>query len=146
MATGDRTDPFRGFNFRIELDNTSGAVAGFREASGLSFTTDPVEYREGPDTELHVRKLMGLRKYANITLSASSPATRSCGPGTRRWSMATTTGATARSCCATSTRTTYCGGSSCRAGSANGRQALNATTNEVALETIEICVERCDLV
>jgi phage tail-like protein len=34
---------------------------------GLSFTTDPVEYREGTDQPLHVRKLTGLRKFANLT-------------------------------------------------------------------------------
>ena len=65
MPTGDRVDPFRGFNFRIEISNTS--VAAFREASGLTFTIDPVEYREGTDP-LTVRKLPGLNTYANITL------------------------------------------------------------------------------
>src|SRR5688572_25731384 len=66
MATGQRKDPFRSFNFRIELDNTS--VAGFRECSGLTLNADPVEYREGTDRPLHVRKLTGLRKFANIVL------------------------------------------------------------------------------
>ena len=36
MATGDRVDPFRGFNFRIEITGTSQAVAAFREVSGLT--------------------------------------------------------------------------------------------------------------
>src|SRR6185312_14738020 len=66
MPTGERKDPYRGFNFRIEIDNSS--VAGFRECGGLSFTTDPVDYREGTDVPLHVRKLTGLRKFGNITL------------------------------------------------------------------------------
>jgi phage tail-like protein len=66
MATATRVDPLRGFNFRVELDNTS--VASFREASGLTLTTDPVDYREGTDMWLSVRKLPGLRKYSNITL------------------------------------------------------------------------------
>lgn len=64
--TGKRKDPFRGFNFQVQISNTS--VAGFRECSGLSFTTDPVEYREGTDKALHPRKLTGLRKFANISL------------------------------------------------------------------------------
>lgn len=64
--TGKRKDPFRGFNFQVQISNTS--VAGFRECSGLSFTTDPVEYREGTDKTLHPRKLTGLRKFANISL------------------------------------------------------------------------------
>jgi phage tail-like protein len=66
MATAERIDPYRGFNFRLEIDRTSGAVAGFHEVSGLSSTTDPVEYREGNEQVLHVRKLFGLRKVANI--------------------------------------------------------------------------------
>ena len=64
--TGERTDPYRGFNFEIQIGRT--AVGGFRECSGLSFTTDPVEYREGTDVPLHARKLTGLRKFANVTL------------------------------------------------------------------------------
>ena len=74
MPTGERIDPYRGFNFRVELGGTS--VAAFREASGLSFTIDPVEYREGTDVELHVRKLFGLRKYANIVLKRGLTANR----------------------------------------------------------------------
>ncbi len=66
MSTAARVDPLRGFNFRVELDNTS--VASFREASGLTLNTDPVDYREGTDVWLSVRKLPGLRKYSNITL------------------------------------------------------------------------------
>lgn len=66
MANDVRKDPFRGYNFRVELDKTP--VASFRECSGLSLTTDPVDYREGTDLPLSVRKLTGLRKYTNITL------------------------------------------------------------------------------
>ena len=66
MATATRVDPYRGFNFRIEIDSTQ--VAGFRECSGLTLTTDAVDYREGNDLPLSVRKLTGLRKYTNITL------------------------------------------------------------------------------
>lgn len=63
--TGKRKDPFRGFNFQVQINNTS--VAGFRECSGLSFTTDPVEYREGNERPLHPRKLTGMRKFANLS-------------------------------------------------------------------------------
>ena len=66
MATGDRVDPYRGYNFRLEIDNTS--VAGFSECGGLTFDTDPVDYREGTDTRLSVRKLRGLSKFTNISL------------------------------------------------------------------------------
>lgn len=66
MATGDRNDPYRGYNFRLEIEKS--AVAGFSECGGLTFDTDPVDYREGNETRLSVRKLMGLRKFMNISL------------------------------------------------------------------------------
>jgi phage tail-like protein len=66
MATGERKDPYRGFNFRVEIDKST--VAGFRECSGLTLNTDAVDYREGTDVPLSVRKLTGLRKFTNITL------------------------------------------------------------------------------
>ena len=65
MATGDRKDPYRTFNFRVEIDGITRA--GFRECSGLDTSQDPVDYREGTDP-LHVRKLPGLVKYSAISL------------------------------------------------------------------------------
>jgi phage tail-like protein len=65
MATGERVDPYRGYNFRVEIDGVTRA--GFREASGLDSAQDPIEYREG-DQELSPRKLPGLNKYSNISL------------------------------------------------------------------------------
>jgi phage tail-like protein len=65
MATGTRVDPYRGFNFLVEIDGIT--QAGFQEVSGLDASTDPVDYREGTDPN-HVRKLTGLNKYSPITL------------------------------------------------------------------------------
>ena len=65
MATGDRVDPYRGYNFLVEIDGLTRA--GFREASGLDSAQDPIEYREG-NQELSPRKLPGLNKYSNISL------------------------------------------------------------------------------
>jgi len=64
MAT-TRTDPYRSFNFLVEIDGI--AQAGFQECSGLDASTDPVDYREGADPN-HVRKLTGLNKYSPISL------------------------------------------------------------------------------
>jgi|SRR5580658_10024150 phage tail-like protein len=66
MATGERIDPVRSFNFRIEFDGLS--VTGFRECSGLAADGNSVEYREGTDVPRSVRKLVGLQTYPNITL------------------------------------------------------------------------------
>lgn len=65
MATGQRNDPYRGYYFLIEIDGLTRG--GFREASGLDSSQDPIEYREGTEP-LTVRKLPGLTKYTNITL------------------------------------------------------------------------------
>ncbi len=65
MATGDRKDPLRSYNFAVELDGI--ARAGFRECSGLDASQDPIEYREGTEGPT-ARKLPGLNKYSNITL------------------------------------------------------------------------------
>jgi phage tail-like protein len=66
MPTGARIDPYRGFNFIVEIDGISRA--GFREASGLDSSQDPTEYREGNDKALTARKLPGLNKFSNISL------------------------------------------------------------------------------
>jgi phage tail-like protein len=65
MATGQRVDPYRGFNFLVEIDGIT--QAGFQEVSGLDSSTDSVDYREGSDPN-HVRKLTGLNKVSAITL------------------------------------------------------------------------------
>lgn len=65
MPTGSRTDPYRGFNFLVEIDGIT--QAGFQEVSGVDSSTDAVDYREGSDP-LHVRKLSGLNKFSAIML------------------------------------------------------------------------------
>jgi phage tail-like protein len=66
MSGTTRIDPYRSFNFRIEIDNTT--VASFSEVSGAVAEGDAVDYREGKDSVNSVRKLVGLRKYGPITL------------------------------------------------------------------------------
>lgn len=61
----DRKDPYRSYNFRVEIDGITRA--GFRECSGLDTTQDPIQYREGTDP-LTQRKLPGLNTYSNISL------------------------------------------------------------------------------
>lgn len=66
MATGDRKDPYRGYNFLVEIDGITRA--GFRECSGLETRQEAIEYREGNDG-LSPRKMPGMISYSNITLS-----------------------------------------------------------------------------
>ena len=57
MATADRKDPYRAFNFKLEIDGITRA--GFRECAGLDAGTDPVDYREGNEKGNIARKLTG---------------------------------------------------------------------------------------
>src|SRR2546423_5056881 len=66
MPTGTRTDPYRSFNFRVEIDGLT--TASFRECTGLAGDGTVVEYREGTDFPRTVRKMVGLQIFPNITL------------------------------------------------------------------------------
>ena len=145
MATGDRTDPYRGYNFKIEIDNTE--VAGFSEASGLTFDTDPVEYREGTDIPLHVRKLTGLRKFGNLSLKRGITNSTSLWD----WYKNVLNGVPDRRNGAVILRDEE-HNDVMRWEFENGwiskweGPTLNATSNDVGIEGIEICVERVELV
>jgi phage tail-like protein len=144
MATGARVDPYRGYNFRVELDNTS--VAAFREAGGLSTTTDSVEYRVGTDP-IHPRKLTGLRKVTNITLKRGYTDNKDLW----NWYKNVLNGVTDRRNGAIILqdeqhkqvlRWNFENGWICKWEG----PAMNATSNDVAIESIEICHERLELV
>jgi phage tail-like protein len=144
MATGERVDPYRGFNFRVEIDKVQ--VAGFRECSGLSFTTDSVDYREGTDVPLHVRKLTGLRKYANISLKRGITQEKSLWD----WYKNVVNGVEDRRGGAVILQDEQ-HNPVLRWNFENGwiskweGPSVNATGNDVALETIEITVESVEL-
>ena len=63
--TGARVDPFRNFNFLVELEGI--AQASFIECTGLGATTEVIETREGGDNST-VRKLPGKTTYSDLTL------------------------------------------------------------------------------
>src|SRR6476659_4768148 len=63
--TGQITDPYYNFNFRVEIDGITRAA--FHECSGLDSTIDVIEHREGGENTT-LRKLPGLTKYSNIVL------------------------------------------------------------------------------
>ncbi len=65
MATGKRVDPYRNFNFLVEIDGIT--QAGFTECSGVGAQNDPVEYREGGMVNT-THKLPGMTKYTNLVL------------------------------------------------------------------------------
>ena len=65
MPVGNRKDPYRAYNFLVEIDGITRA--GFRECSGLDTSQDPIDYREGNES-LTTRRLPGLVTYTNISL------------------------------------------------------------------------------
>ncbi len=97
MATADRRDPFRSFNFQLEIDGVP--LGAFAEVSGLTAEGDAVDYREGTDRQNNVRKLVGLRKFGNITLKRGyTHGPLAVGLVHATSSTASPTGATSRSC------------------------------------------------
>jgi phage tail-like protein len=143
--TGQREDPYRAYNFLVDIDGIT--VAGFREVSGLSGDGEVINYREGTDPILTVRKLPGLRRFANLTMRRGMTTSRVLW----QWRLTTLRGRTVR-----------------RNGSILLRDeqqrsvaewrfengwimryegpTLNATANEVAIETVEIAHEGLYLV
>jgi len=65
VADSARVDPFKNFNFLVEIDGI--AQAGFSECTGLRLEVDVIEYREGADLS-SVRKLPGRSRVGDITL------------------------------------------------------------------------------
>jgi len=64
-GTAQRIDPYRVFNFLVELDGIT--QASFTECTGLGAKTEIIEMREGGDN-ITVRKLPGKMTYTDITL------------------------------------------------------------------------------
>ena len=73
MATTLRNDPYKNFNFRVEIDGI--AQAGFVECTGLAMEVEVIEYREGGDVSV-VRKLPGRAKVGDITLKRGITASK----------------------------------------------------------------------
>jgi phage tail-like protein len=146
MPPEERMDPYRGFNFRVEIDNVGEAY--FSEAGGLTFDVDPVDYREGTDKWLHVRKLTGLRKFSNITLKRGYTTNKELWnwykdvldgkPDIRRNGAIVLQDEEHND---TPLRWEFQRGWVCKWEG----PAMNATSNDVAIESIEICVERVEL-
>lgn len=139
-------NPLLHYNFLLEIDGTSDAVAGFTEVSGITMETDIVEYREGADTAT-VRKLPGLRKYGNITLKRGYTTNTELWD----WRKSVIDGATERKSGVIillnearepALRWEF---SEAWVSKYEG-PALNATANEAAIESIEIAVEDVRLV
>jgi phage tail-like protein len=63
-AAAVRSDPYRNFRFRVEIDGI--LAAGFSEVQIGESVTEVIDYREGNEPA-HVRKLPGLQKFGIVT-------------------------------------------------------------------------------
>lgn len=68
MSVSERNDPFRNFRFLLEFPETSTIPAGFSECTLPEASNEPIEYREGTDKPT-VRKLWNLKTYGDLTLN-----------------------------------------------------------------------------
>lgn len=66
--------PLTGFHFTVKWSDDDENVS-FQEVSGLSVSTDAIEYRGGASKEYSTIKMPGLRKYGNVSLKRGSMAT-----------------------------------------------------------------------
>jgi phage tail-like protein len=139
MALGTRKDPYQSYNFRIEIQGITRA--GFRECSGLDSSQDPIEYREGNEPPT-ARKLPGMAKYANITLKWGISDDHELWD----WRQKAVDGQTERK----DGSVILCDDTGAEKVRWNFRQAwpskwtgpsMNATGNEIAIETIELVHE-----
>jgi len=135
----ERNDPYSQYNFRIEIDGLS--VGGFTEVGGLTTETEAFDYREGSDDST-VRKLPGLRTYTPISLKRGLTTNIELWD----WRMTTINGATERK----SGAVILLNESRQEVMRWNFKEGwltkwegpgLNATTNEAAIESLEIVHE-----
>jgi phage tail-like protein len=63
---GTRIDPYRNFNFTVELDGINSS--SFSEVVFPASTAGVIEYREGADRVTSSRKLPGRVHYGNVVL------------------------------------------------------------------------------
>lgn len=144
-----REDPYARFNFQVVIegvsDNGRPVRGGFTEVSGLDIEITPIEYRNGAE-DITVRKLPGLKKFSNITLKRGVVGDLAF----FNWMKAALNGQVLRAdgviILLDESRQPVITYKFRRAWPCkwSGPQ-LNATTNEVAIESIEICHEGLDV-
>ena len=61
-----RDNPYLNFNFTVDIG--TGEELGFSEVEAPSGEIEVIEYREGSDKSNTARKLAGRAKYSNVTL------------------------------------------------------------------------------
>jgi phage tail-like protein len=140
-----RNDPYPAYNFEVVVagisDDGKSVRGSFREVSGLETEINVIEYRNGSESNT-VRKLPGLNKVTNITLKRGVIGDLTFW----NWLVAATQGKVQRADVAIilldENRTEVMRWNFARAWPCKWTgPVLNAKSNEVAIETLEICHE-----
>lgn len=66
--TAGMSYPMTKMNFLVTVDGLSGATAAFSEVTGIEASVDVIEFRQGNSNSLAPVKIPGLVKHGNITL------------------------------------------------------------------------------
>ena len=66
-TSGSLYYPLTKMNFLVTVDSVSG-VAAFNEVTGVEATVDVIEFRQGNSNSLAPVKILGLVKHGNVTL------------------------------------------------------------------------------
>ena len=143
MPPGSRQDPFVNFNFTIQIDGIERGA--FHECSGFNSSVDIIEHREGG--AITPIKLPGQVKYGNVTLKRGITKDTDL----YEWHQAAIAGAVDRRNGSIILRD--------RAGDEQARwnffeawptrwegSALTSEGTDVAVETLELAVERLERV
>jgi len=149
MAPVFREDPYSGMNFEVQIAGISddGRVVkgSFAEVSGLEVEIQPIEYRNGSE-DIRVRKMPGLKKFANLTFKRGLIGDLMLW----NWIKTAMDGNVQRAdgvivlldeAREPVMRWKFRRGWPCKWSG----PSLNATSNEVAMETLEICHEGLEL-
>lgn len=131
--------PYAKYRFTVEIEGIS--VAGFSEASGFDASIEVIKYREGNMTQTEM-KLAGLKSYSNITLKKGTTDDKAL----YDWMIAGVNGAVQRK---TITITIHDEDGNAKASwqvinawpCKYTAPDFNATSNEVAIEQLEIAHE-----
>lgn len=134
-----REDPYVAFNYLVEIQGIQSG--GFSEVSGLDVEIQPIDYRNG-DEDFRMRKLPGLKQYPNLILKRGIIGELD----TFEWVRAATLGRVERREGAIILRDEkrnevmrwrFVRGWACK----YMGPSLMGSSNEVAVETVEICHE-----
>lgn len=132
--------PYKKYNYKVLIDNKE--EAGFSEVSAPDISSDPVEYREGNMAGMTPIKQPGIIKYSNVTLKNGVTASQTF----VNWMKTVLSGKVERK----TVVITLMDDAMTEVASWQLEKAwptkytapdLNATSNEVAIESLELVTE-----